>query len=196
MCMLRTASSWRYQWGFSVNRREVAVDPHVRHTHWVLSSSSAATAETKGTKRLWWSSSRTIGSTASYRSLQMSPKMCAADAEIGWSQQKDTWVCNALKGLKRLKGRAAFYLHIWGFKQQVAEWCVAGRWQHRVFYVGQLQTQGSQIIRLRLAAIPFWLEKIPENPREQRQHDADVRRPHTWPSPIRRSAKSFISCPM
>lgn len=67
-------------------------------THWVLSSSSAATAETKGTKRLWWSSSRTIGSTASYRSLQMSPKMCAADAEIGWRRgQKCTFVHVLLK---------------------------------------------------------------------------------------------------
>lgn len=56
-------------------------------THWVLSSSSAATAETKGTKRLWWSSSRTVGRTASYRSLQMSPKMCAADAEMGWRRR-------------------------------------------------------------------------------------------------------------
>lgn len=35
------------------------------------------------------------------------------------------------------------YLYIRGFEQQVAEWCVAGRWQHRVFYVGQLQTQRS-----------------------------------------------------
>lgn len=57
-------------------------------THWVFSSSSAATTETKGTRRLWWSSSRTIGSTASYRSLQMSPKMCAADAEIGWRRRR------------------------------------------------------------------------------------------------------------
>lgn len=54
-----------------------------------------------------------------------------------------------------------FYLHIRGFEQQVAEWCVAGRWQHRVFYVGQLQTQGSQIIRLGLAAVSFRLEEIP-----------------------------------
>lgn len=35
------------------------------------------------------------------------------------------------------------HLHIWGFEQQGAEWRVAGRWQHCVFYVGQLQTQGS-----------------------------------------------------
>lgn len=63
-----------------------------RSTHWVLSSSSAATAETKGTKRLLWSSSRTIGRTTSYRSLQMSPRMCAADAEMGWRRvRKKKW---------------------------------------------------------------------------------------------------------
>lgn len=62
-------------------------------THWVLSSSSAATAETKGTKRWCWSSSRTMGSTASYRSLQMSPRMCAADAEMGWRSQGEREMC-------------------------------------------------------------------------------------------------------
>lgn len=71
-------------------------------THWVLSSSSAATAETKGTKRLWWSSSRTIGSTASYRSLQMSPKMCAADAEIGWRRQRERQKCTFVQVLLKV----------------------------------------------------------------------------------------------
>lgn len=88
------------------------------------------------------------------------------------------YICaRAFKGLHTIlqQPEPSSYLHIWGFKHQVAEWCVAGRWQHRVFYVGQLQTQGSQIIRLRLAAVPFWLEKIPVRPQEQRHHVTELR---------------------
>lgn len=137
-------------------------------THWVLSSSSATTAETKGTKRLWWSSSRTMGNTASYRSLQMSPKMCAADADMGWKGGKNAPLCTFFSRVAChiLIPESLSYLHIWGFEQQVAEWCVVDRWQNCVFYVGQLQAQWSQIIRLRLAAVPFWLEKIPARSQE------------------------------
>ena len=57
----------------------------------MFSSSRAATAVRKGTRRLWWSSRRTRGSTASYLSLQMSPRMWAADAEMGWRAGPRGW---------------------------------------------------------------------------------------------------------
>lgn len=66
------------------------------------------------------------------------------------------------------------YLHIGGFEQQVAERCVAGRGQHRVFNVSELQTQLSQIIRLGLAACPFRLEEIPERAQQKRGDNLQV----------------------
>lgn len=60
-----------------------------------------------------------------------------------------------------LRCNLSSYLHVGGFEQQVAERRVEGRWQHRVFDVGQLQAQRSQIIGLGLAAVPFGLEEIP-----------------------------------
>lgn len=55
----------------------------------------------------------------------------------------------------------ASHLHIRGFEQQVAERRVAGRGQHRVLDVGQLQAQRAQVVRLGFAAVAFGLQEVP-----------------------------------
>ena len=40
----------------------------------------------------------------------------------------------------------ARYLDVWGLEQQVAERRVAGRWQHRVLRVRDVETQGAQVV--------------------------------------------------
>lgn len=102
--------------------------------------------------------------------------MCAADAEMGWRRETkrseliggaemDQRMREVIK-IARLKmftwTEHSRYLHVWGFQQQVAEWLVAGRWQHHVLDVGQLQAQRPQVIRFGLATVPLGLKKIPE----------------------------------
>lgn len=55
----------------------------------------------------------------------------------------------------------ASHLHIRRFEQQVAEWRVTGRGQHRVLDVGQLQAQRAQVVRLGFAAVAFGLQEVP-----------------------------------
>lgn len=53
------------------------------------------------------------------------------------------------------------HLDVGGLQQQVAQWFIAGRRQHRVLDVVHLQAQRAKVIGLVLVSVPFGLQKIP-----------------------------------
>lgn len=68
-----------------------------------------------------------------------------------------------------MKGAAESHLDLRRLEQQVAERRVAGRGQHCVLNVGELEAQRAQLVGLGLAAGAFGLQEIPEG--SGRSHD-------------------------
>ena len=82
-----------------------------------------------------------------------------------WLTSRDTTGLSEVGGITK-KGT---HLDVWGFEQQVAEWFVAGRRQHRVLYVVDLQTQRAKVVGLVLVSVPFGLQKVPAGHKDRQR---------------------------